>query len=149
MAANFCSLARGLYISPPERRYLRFASTFGLLTGLIAALSAFVYSLALRPSHSSSFKPSPVAEANEEYKMRMNELHANLNVKAAIKHFTRATQLDANYADAFAQLADAWFSIPGEDSKRKGQEAAETAFKIRPALWACAYTQSHRQKSCR
>ncbi|MBI3414440.1 MAG: protein kinase [Verrucomicrobia bacterium] len=101
------------------------------LAGL-AVVSAIVYSLTFRAPRSSDFKRSPVVEANVEYVRGYDELHLNLNAAEAIKHFEKATEWDPMFADAYAQLADAWFSIPSQTSNRNGQEAAKKAVLLDP-----------------
>jgi tetratricopeptide (TPR) repeat protein len=100
-------------------------STLGLLTTL-------VYPLLPRSPRLSAIRKSRIVEANEEYKRGINELHLNLNAAEAIKHFKRAVELDPGFANAHAQLADAWFSIPGETNKSNGRVAAEKAVELDP-----------------
>jgi tetratricopeptide (TPR) repeat protein len=103
-----------------------------LAVAVVAAVFVMVFSFAARSPRSSSFKPSRITEANDAYKRGINELHLNLNAAEAIRHFERATQLDPKFADAFAQLAAAWYSVPGEASSKKGQQAAEKAVMLDP-----------------
>jgi tetratricopeptide (TPR) repeat protein len=108
------------------------ATKLALAGTALAFVVGVVYSLALRTPPKSSFKISPVAKANKEYKLGINELHLHLNAKEAIKHFEMAVFLDPKFADGYAQLADAWFSIPGESNKIQGGKAAETAVTLDP-----------------
>ncbi len=130
------------------RRSVRHAMKFAVSGVALAVTWIAAQRLTSRSPDSSAVGRSAIPEAVHEYKMGINELHANLNAKGAIQHFDRAIQLDPHYADAYAQLADAWFSIPGVSNKDKGAKAAEKAVSIAPqsglarVFWAASKTFS-------
>jgi serine/threonine protein kinase len=101
--------------------------------GILAALMAILYSAPWHAPGSGGIKKSAIPEANAEHTLGVDELHLNLNAVQAIKHLEKAIRLDPTFADAYAQLADACFSIPGEDSSRKGQQAARRSVELDPA----------------
>lgn len=114
------------------QRSLIHAKNLALALAVLAVVAVIAYSIALRQKDQSSFKKSPVPEANEEYHLGLIELHTTLNAEEAIKHFEKATQLDPHFADAYAQLADAFFSIPDEASNAKARSAAAKAMQLDP-----------------
>jgi len=112
-----------------------------LVFGAVALVSAITYWLSDWRSQRSDSARSGLLEftwstneaANEEFRKGMQFLQAssNANTPIAIQHFQRATELDSNFADAFAYLARAWMAFSGVSNQfANARLAAEKAVSL-------------------
>ena len=121
-----------------NRRYARkqlvmFAWRAGLLVATLAlcAIGYQVWTQRFAPGMKEPQPPeftwSTNETANEEFRNGMVILHAGSGAFNAIPHFQRATELDPNFADAYALLARAWNSTGTSSNFANMRLAAEKA----------------------
>jgi DNA-binding winged helix-turn-helix (wHTH) protein/TolB-like protein/Tfp pilus assembly protein PilF len=95
--------------------------------------------LNLSPSEAERIKPeSPVTPLAYEYYLRGVDLYGQNKFPLAIKMLEKSTEIDPNYAPAWAYLgtsytADAAFEFGGREQYRRAQAAYERALAIRPS----------------
>ncbi len=95
--------------------------------------------LTLSPSEADSIKPdAPINPLAYEYYLRGVDLHSRHNFPVAIKMLEKSTEIDPNYAPAWAYLgasytSDAAFEFGGRDQYRRAQAAYERALAIQPS----------------
>jgi DNA-binding winged helix-turn-helix (wHTH) protein/TolB-like protein len=93
----------------------------------------------LSPSEADSIKPdAPINPLAYEYYLRGVDLHSRHNFPLAIKMLEKSTEIDPNYAPAWAYLgasytSDAAFEFGGRDQYRRAQAAYERALAIQPS----------------
>jgi DNA-binding winged helix-turn-helix (wHTH) protein/TolB-like protein len=96
--------------------------------------------LTLSPSEAERLKPeNPVNPLAYEYFLQGLDFHGQHNFPLAIKMFEKSTEIDPNYAPAWAYLgasynSDAAFELGGREQYRRAQAAYERALAIRPNL---------------
>src|SRR5499425_1814024 len=95
--------------------------------------------LNLSPSEAERIKPeSPISPLAYEYYLRGVDLYGQNKFLLAIKMLEKSTEIDPNYAPAWAYLgtsytADAAFEFGGREQYRRAQAAYERALAIRPS----------------
>jgi DNA-binding winged helix-turn-helix (wHTH) protein/TolB-like protein len=95
--------------------------------------------LNLSPSEAERIKPeSPISPIAYEYYLRGVDLYGQNKFPVAIKMLEKSTEIDPNYAPAWAYLgtsytADAAFEFGGREQYRRAQAAYERALAIRPS----------------
>jgi DNA-binding winged helix-turn-helix (wHTH) protein/TolB-like protein/Tfp pilus assembly protein PilF len=95
--------------------------------------------LNLSPSEEEGIKAdAPVNPLAYEYYLRGVDLHGQHKFPMAIKMLERSTEIDPNYASAWAYLgasytSDAAFEFGGREQYRRAQAAYERAFAIQPS----------------
>src|SRR5580700_1384834 len=95
--------------------------------------------LNLSPSEAERIKPdAPVNPLAYEYYLRGVDLHGQHQFPMAIKMLEKSTEIDPNYALAWAYLgasytSDAAFELGGRDQYRRAQAAYERALAIQPS----------------
>jgi len=96
--------------------------------------------LSLSPSEAERLKPeNPVSPLAYEYFLQGLDFHGQHKFPLAIKMLEKSTEIDPNYAPAWAYLgasytSDAAFEFGGRDQYRRAQEAYQRALAIRPTL---------------
>ena len=96
--------------------------------------------LNLSPSEAERIKPdAPVNALAYEYYLRGVDLHGQHKFPLAIKMLEKSTEIDPNYALAWAYLgasynSDAAFEFGGREQYRRAQAAYERALFLQPAL---------------
>jgi DNA-binding winged helix-turn-helix (wHTH) protein/TolB-like protein len=96
--------------------------------------------LSLSPSEAERLKPeNPVRPLAYEYFLQGLDFHGQHKFPLAIKMLEKSTEIDPNYAPAWAYLgasytSDAAFEFGGRDQYRRAQEAYQRALAIRPTL---------------
>jgi DNA-binding winged helix-turn-helix (wHTH) protein/TolB-like protein len=96
--------------------------------------------LSLSPSEAERLKPeNPVSPLAYEYFLQGLDFHGQHKFPLAIKMLERSTEIDPNYAPAWAYLgasytSDAAFELGGSEQYRRAQSAYERALAIRPNL---------------
>lgn len=96
--------------------------------------------LKLSPSEAERIKSdAPVNPVAYEYYLRGVDLHSQHKFPLAIKMLEKSTEIDPNYASAWAYLgasynSDAAFEFGGREQYRRAQAAYERALAIQPAL---------------
>jgi DNA-binding winged helix-turn-helix (wHTH) protein/TolB-like protein/Tfp pilus assembly protein PilF len=96
--------------------------------------------LRLSPSEAERLKPgNPVSPLAYEYFLQGLDFHGQHKFPLAIKMLEKSTQIDPNYAPAWAYLgasynSDAAFELGGREQYRRAQAAYERALAIRPNL---------------
>jgi DNA-binding winged helix-turn-helix (wHTH) protein/TolB-like protein len=96
--------------------------------------------LSLLPSEAERLKPeNPVSPLAYEYFLQGLDFHGQHRFPLAIKMLEKSTELDPNYAPAWAYLgasytSDAAFELGGREQYRRAQAAYERALAIRPNL---------------
>ena len=96
--------------------------------------------LSLSPSEAERLKPeNPVSPLAYEYFLQGLDFHAQHKFPLAIKMLEKSTQLDPNFAPAWAYLgasytSDAAFEFGGREQYRRAERAYERALAIRPNL---------------
>jgi DNA-binding winged helix-turn-helix (wHTH) protein/TolB-like protein len=96
--------------------------------------------LSLSPSEAERLKPeNPVSPLAYEYFLQGLDFHRQHKFPLAIKMLEKSTELDPNYAPAWAYLgasytSDAAFELGGREQYRRAQAAYERALAIRPNL---------------
>ena len=96
--------------------------------------------VSLSPLEAESIKPDgPVNPLAYEFYLRGVDLHGQHNFPMAIKMLEKSTEIDPNYAPAWAYLgasypSDAAFELGGREQYRRAQAAYERALAIRPNL---------------
>jgi DNA-binding winged helix-turn-helix (wHTH) protein/TolB-like protein/Tfp pilus assembly protein PilF len=96
--------------------------------------------VSLSPSEAERIKAdAPVNPLAYEYYLRGVDLHGQHNFPLAIKMLEKSTEIDPNYAPAWAYLgasytSDAAFELGGREQYRRAQGAYERALAIRPDL---------------
>jgi DNA-binding winged helix-turn-helix (wHTH) protein/TolB-like protein len=95
--------------------------------------------LNLSPSEADSIKPdAPINPLAYEYYLRGVDLHSKHSFPLAIKMLAKSTEIDPNYAPAWAYLgasytSDAAFEFGGREQYRRAQAAYERALAIQPS----------------
>ena len=95
--------------------------------------------LNLSPSEAERIKPhAPVDPLAYEYYLRGVDLHGQHKFPMAIKMLEKSTEIDPNYATAWAYLgasytSDATFEFGGREQYRRAQAAYERALAIEPS----------------
>jgi DNA-binding winged helix-turn-helix (wHTH) protein/TolB-like protein/Tfp pilus assembly protein PilF len=95
--------------------------------------------LNLSPSEAERIKPdAPVNPLAYEYYLRGVDLHGQHKFPMAIKMLEKSTEIDPNYAPAWAYLgasytSDATFEFGGREQYRRAQAAYERALSIQPS----------------
>jgi DNA-binding winged helix-turn-helix (wHTH) protein/TolB-like protein/Tfp pilus assembly protein PilF len=95
--------------------------------------------LNLSPFEAESIKPdAPINPLAYEYYLRGVDLHGRRNFPLAIKMLERSTEVDPNYAPAWAYLgasytSDAAFEFGGREQYGRAQAAYERALAIQPS----------------
>jgi DNA-binding winged helix-turn-helix (wHTH) protein/TolB-like protein/Tfp pilus assembly protein PilF len=95
--------------------------------------------LNLSPSEAESIMPdAPINPLAYEYYLRGVDLHGRHNFPLAIKMLERSTEIDPNYAPAWAYLgasytSDAAFEFGGREQYHTAQAAYERALTIQPS----------------
>ncbi len=95
--------------------------------------------LNLSPSEADSIKPdAPINPLAYEYYLRGVDLHSRHNFPLAIKMLEKSTEIDPNYAPAWAYLgasytSDAAFEFGGRVQYRRAQAAYKRALAIQPS----------------
>ncbi|HWY54651.1 MAG TPA: winged helix-turn-helix domain-containing protein [Terriglobales bacterium] len=95
--------------------------------------------LNLSPSEANSIKPdAPINPLAYEYYLRGVDLHSKHNFPLAIKMLEKSTEIDPNYAPAWAYLgasytSDAAFEFGGREQYRRARSAYEHALAIQPS----------------
>src|SRR5579863_2108055 len=95
--------------------------------------------LNLSPSEVERIKPdAPVNPLAYEYYLRGVDLHGQHKFPLAIKMLEKSTEIDPNYASAWAYLgasytSDATFEFGGREQYRRAQTAYERALAIQPS----------------
>jgi len=95
--------------------------------------------LNLSPSEAERIKPdAPVNPLAYEYYLRGVDLHGRRIFPMAIKMLEQSTEIDPNYASAWAYLgasytSDAAFEFGGREQYRRAQAAYERALALRPS----------------
>jgi len=93
----------------------------------------------LSPSEAERIKPvAPVNPLAYEYYLRGVDLHSQHKFPLAIKMLEKSTEIDPNYASAWAYLgasynSDAAFEFGGREQYRRAQAAYERALAIQPS----------------
>jgi len=96
--------------------------------------------LSLSPSEADRLKPeNPVSPLAYEYFLQGLDFHGQHKFPLAIKMLEKSTEIDPNYAPAWAYLgasynSDAAFELGGREQYRRAQAAYERALAIRPNL---------------
>jgi DNA-binding winged helix-turn-helix (wHTH) protein/TolB-like protein len=96
--------------------------------------------LSLSPSEAERLKPEkPVSPLAYEYFLQGLDFHGQHKFPLAIKMLEKSTEIDPNYAPAWAYLgasynSDAAFELGGREQYRRAQAAYERALAIRPNL---------------
>jgi tetratricopeptide (TPR) repeat protein len=96
--------------------------------------------LSLSPSEAERLKPeNPVSPLAYEYFLQGLDFHGQHKFPLAIKMLEKSTEIDPNYAPAWAFLgasynSDAAFELGGREQYRRAQAAYERALAIRPNL---------------
>jgi DNA-binding winged helix-turn-helix (wHTH) protein/TolB-like protein len=96
--------------------------------------------LNLSPSEAERLKPeNPVRPLAYEYFLQGLDFYGQHKFPLAIKMLEKSTEIDSNYAPAWAYLgasynSDAAFELGGRDEYRRAQAAYERALAIRPNL---------------
>jgi DNA-binding winged helix-turn-helix (wHTH) protein/TolB-like protein/Tfp pilus assembly protein PilF len=96
--------------------------------------------LNLSPAETERLKPEvPVSPLAYEYFLRGLDLHGQHKFPLAIQMLEKSTEVDPNYAPAWAYLgasynSDAAFELGGREQYRRAQAAYERALAIRPNL---------------
>jgi TolB-like protein len=96
--------------------------------------------LSLTPSEAERLKPEkPVSPLAYEYFLQGLDFHGQHKFPLAIKMLEKSTEIDPNYASAWAYLgasytSDAAFELGGREQYRRAQAAYERALAIRPNL---------------
>ncbi len=96
--------------------------------------------LRLSPSEAEHLKPeNPVNPLAYEYFLQGLDFHGQHKFPLAIKMLEKSTEIDPNYAPAWAYLgasynSDAAFELGGREQYRRAQAAYERALAIRPNL---------------
>jgi TolB-like protein len=96
--------------------------------------------LSLSPSEAERLKPeNPVNPLAYEYFLEGLDFHGQHKFPLAIKMLEKSTEIDPNYAPAWAYLgasynSDAAFEFGGSEEYRRAQAAYERALAIRPNL---------------
>jgi TolB-like protein/Flp pilus assembly protein TadD len=96
--------------------------------------------LTLSPSEAERMKPeNPVNPLAYEYFLQGLDFHGQHKFPLAIKMLEKSTEIDPNYAPAWAYLgasynSDAAFELGGSEEYRRAQTAYERALAIRPNL---------------
>jgi DNA-binding winged helix-turn-helix (wHTH) protein/TolB-like protein len=96
--------------------------------------------LSLSPSEAERLKPeNPVSPLAYEYFLQGLDFHGQHKFPLAIKMLEKSTELDPNYAPAWAYLgasytSDAAFELGGREQYRRARAAYERALAIRPNL---------------
>ncbi|HEX4167952.1 MAG TPA: winged helix-turn-helix domain-containing protein, partial [Bryobacteraceae bacterium] len=96
--------------------------------------------LSLSPSEAERLKPeNPVNPLAYEYFLQGLDFHGQHKFPLAIKMLEKSTEIDPNYAPAWAYLgasynSDAAFEFGGSEEYRRAQTAYERALAIRPNL---------------
>lgn len=95
--------------------------------------------LQLSPSEAARIQPeAPISPLAYEYYLRGVDLHGQHNFPLAIKMLEKSTQIDPNYAPAWAYLgasytSDAAFEFGGRGQYRRAQAAYERALALQPS----------------
>lgn len=95
--------------------------------------------LDLSPSEAERIKPeAPISPLAYEYYLRGVDLHGQHEFPMAIKMLEKSTEIDPNYALAWAYLgasytSDAAFELGGREQYRRAQAAYERALAIQPS----------------
>jgi DNA-binding winged helix-turn-helix (wHTH) protein/TolB-like protein/Tfp pilus assembly protein PilF len=95
--------------------------------------------LNLSPAEAERIKPeAPINPVAYEYYLRGVDLHGQHNFPTAIKILEKSTEIDPNYALAWAYLgasytSDAAFELGGTEQYRRAQAAYERALAIEPS----------------
>jgi len=95
--------------------------------------------LNLSPSEAERIKPdAPINPLAYEYYLRGVDLHGQHKFPMAIKMLEKSTEIDPNYASAWAYLgasytSDATFEFGGREQYRRAQAAYERALAIQPS----------------
>ena len=95
--------------------------------------------LNLSPSEEERIRAdAPVNPLAYEYYLRGVDLHSQHKFPMAIKMLEKSTEIDPNYASAWAYLgasytSDAAFELGGREQYRRAQAACERALQIRPS----------------
>ena len=95
--------------------------------------------LNLSPAEAERIKPeAPVNALAYEYFLRGVDLHSQHRFPLAIKMLEKSTEIDANYAPAWAYLgasytSDAAFEFGGREQYRRAQAAYERALTLQPS----------------
>jgi DNA-binding winged helix-turn-helix (wHTH) protein/TolB-like protein len=96
--------------------------------------------LSLSPSEAERLKPdNPVNALAYEFFLQGLDFHGQHKFPLAIKMFEKSTEIDPNYAPAWAYLgasytSDATFELGGREQYRRAQAAYQRALAIRPDL---------------
>ena len=96
--------------------------------------------LKLSRSETERIKPdAPINPLAYEYYLRGVDLHSQHKFPVAIKMLEKSTEIDPNYASAWAYLgasynSDAAFEFGGREQYRRARAAYERALSIQPAL---------------
>lgn len=96
--------------------------------------------LNLLPSEAERIKPdTPINPIAYEYYLRGVDLHGQHKFPLAIKMLEKSTEIDPNYASAWAYLgasytSDAAFEFGGREQYRRAQTAYERALALQPAF---------------
>ena len=96
--------------------------------------------LSLSPTEAERLKPeNPVSPLAYEYFLQGLDFHGQHKFPLAIKMLEKSTQIDPNFAPAWAYLgasytSDAAFELGGREQYRRAQAAYERALAIRPNL---------------
>ena len=96
--------------------------------------------LSLSPSEAEHLKPeNPVNPLAYEYFLQGLDFHGQHKFPLAIQMFQKATEIDSNYAPAWAYLgasynSDAAFELGGREQYRRAEAAYERALALRPNL---------------
>jgi DNA-binding winged helix-turn-helix (wHTH) protein/TolB-like protein len=96
--------------------------------------------LSLSPSEAARLKPeNPVNPLAYEYFLQGLDFYGQHKFPLAIRMFEKSTEIDSNYASAWAYLgasynSDAAFELGGREQYRRAQAAYERALAIRPNL---------------
>jgi DNA-binding winged helix-turn-helix (wHTH) protein/TolB-like protein len=95
--------------------------------------------LSLSPSEAERIKPAPpINPLAYEYYLRGVDLHSQHKFPMAIKMLEKSTEIDPNYALAWAYLgasytSDAAFELGGREQYRRAQTAYERALALEPS----------------
>ncbi len=95
--------------------------------------------LSLSPAEAARIRPvAPISPPAYEYYLRGVDLHSQHKFPLAIKMLEKSTEIDPNYALAWAYLgasytSDAAFELGGREQYRRAQAAYERALAIEPS----------------
>jgi serine/threonine protein kinase len=90
----------------------------------------FAHPIGSARSGQLEFSWSTNEDANEEFRKGRDSLYAGGEPLQAIEHFQRATELDTNFADAYAYLSRAWNNTGTASNYAKVRMAAEKAVSL-------------------